>query len=575
MDFHKDKVQKIHEILSIVKLGSMLFLGLIVLNTIFDTNELIFNSEKSYYNFLWSTLIILCVSLFYSLWTFVIIKKFEGKKLVVVNIIESIIILVIFCTTILVSGSFESEYKIIFLFLIISSTIQIGLAWGLILSVLSALFLLGLDLFTAPTHLINFYFSNDLIICAVFLFTALPLGYYVRLEKEHIMILEDLANIDGLTGLYNHRYFHEKLSDIYKQCSDSNEIFSLIFMDLDYFKEYNDSLGHQKGDELLRKVGEILNDICHGDIIVARYGGDEFAAIIRDMEKNDVYALSEIIRKTIEKTQFEGENNLTDHKLTMSIGIAFSNEKIKNETDMIKYVDDALYRAKFYNKNRVELYSSVFEALKIDIEDSHIDLITSIKTLISVINSKDKYTYGHVERVVVYVKALADELGLCEADKRILIYGAYMHDVGKINIDPYILNKKTPLSQDEWELIKKHPEDGASIIKPVGILLDTIPLILHHHERYDGNGYPHGLKGESIPYLTRILTVADSFDAMTSSRPYSKAKTFKEGIEELKRCSGIQFDGKIVERFEKIINDDWCNKLPDPLIKGMLLEEDN
>lgn len=552
-DYKKDKAERVHDILSIVKLGSILFLGLIVLNTFFEAKDLVLHTENSYFNFLLSTFTMLSVSLLYSIWTFVIIKKLKRKKLIIANIAESFVVLLIFSIMIIISGAYKSNYKIVFLFIIITSTIQSGMKFGIIIAMISSSFILGMDLFFSPGHLVNVYFSNDIITCAIFFFIAWPLGYYVKLEKEHIKELENLANIDGLTGLYNHRYFHEQLNTVFKDSVKRDKNFALIFMDVDFFKEYNDFLGHQKGDVVLRKIGSILRDICDENAIVARYGGDEFAAIIQDVKKTNVYKLSETIRKTIEKTEFEGEKNLSSHKLTLSIGIVLSNNKIKNETDLIKNVDDALYRAKFYNKNRVEIYSSVFEELKIDIEEAHIDLITSIKTLISVINSKDKYTYGHVERVVMYVEALADELGLSEENKKILIYGAYMHDVGKINIDQYILNKKTALTQEEWEIIKRHPMDGVSIIKPVGLLLDAVPLVKHHHERYDGLGYPDGLKGEQIPYLTRILTVADSFDAMTSSRPYSSTKTFKQGVLELKRCSGVQFDPQIVNVFESII----------------------
>ncbi|MDZ7542899.1 HD domain-containing protein, partial [Clostridium perfringens] len=185
----------------------------------------------------------------------------------------------------------------------------------------------------------------------------------------------------------------------------------------------------------------------------------------------------------------------------------------------------ALYRAKFFNKNRVETYTSILDELKNDIDEKDIELVTSIKTLISVINAKDKFTYGHSERVVLYSRLLAEKLNLNKIDKDTLIYGAYMHDIGKINISQEILMKKMPLTSEEWEIIKQHSENGDEIIRPVKSLEKMIPIILHHHEKYNGMGYPRGLKGEEIPYLARVLTVVDSFDAMTSNRPYNKRKT--------------------------------------------------
>ena len=260
------------------------------------------------------------------------------------------------------------------------------------------------------------------------------------------------------------------------------------------------------------------------------------------------------MRKEVELTYFYGEENQPSGRITVSIGVSVYPDKAKDDLELIKSADDALYRAKFFSKNRVESYSSVLDEITKNIEGKDIELVTSIKTFISIINAKDRYTYGHVERVVIYCRAIAEELNLSKSDRDTLIYGAYMHDIGKINIDEDILSKKMKLSDDEWMQLKKHPESGVEIIKPVKALRNVIPLILYHHERYDGKGYPSNLKGEEIPYLARILTIADSFDAMTTNRPYNVRKSFKEGVEELRRCSGTQFDKEIVEVFIKALS---------------------
>lgn len=287
--------------------------------------------------------------------------------------------------------------------------------------------------------------------------------------------------------------------------------------------------------------------------IVARYGGEEFAILLPNTQEKEAINIAEKIRKKIEYTYFEGEENQPNGNLTVSMGISVYPYKAKSDVELIKSADDALYRAKFFNKNRVEAYTSILDELKNDIDEKHIDLVTSIKTLISVINAKDRYTYGHVERVVLYSRLLADKLKLAEEDKKNFIYGAYMHDIGKINISREILNKKMPLTKEEWEILKQHPLNGVEIIKPVGSLQNISDLILHHHERYDGKGYPDKLKGEDIPFLARALTVVDSFDAMTSNRPYNRRRTYEEAIEELKRCSNTQFDSYIVEKFIEVI----------------------
>ncbi|MEO2681168.1 bifunctional diguanylate cyclase/phosphohydrolase, partial [Clostridium butyricum] len=356
---------------------------------------------------------------------------------------------------------------------------------------------------------------------------------------------------------YNHRYFCDSLSEKIKIGEKENSPVSMIFIDIDYFKNYNDMYGHQKGDYVLKRIGEIIKSSIGNEHIPARYGGEEFAIILPDTTEDMAVKIAESLRKKIENTYFEGEENQPNGKLTVSMGVSVYPDKAGSDIELIKSADDALYRAKFFYKNRVEAYISILDEIKSNIDEEDIELVTSIKTLISVINAKDRYTYGHVERVVVYGRMLAESLGLNERDKNILIYGAYMHDIGKINISKDVLIKKMKLTDDEWEVLKQHPANGVEIIKSVKSLNMIIPLIISHHEKYDGTGYPNNLKGDEIPYLARVLTVIDSFDAMTSNRPYNKRKTYKEAIEELQRCSGTHFDPEIVKLFIKALKTNY------------------
>ena len=333
-------------------------------------------------------------------------------------------------------------------------------------------------------------------------------------------------------------------------------------MDIDYFKHYNDLYGHQKGDEALKKIGKLLKNIARENDLVARYGGEEFAIILPNTSEEEATKIAERIRNKVEKTYFEGQENQPNANFTVSVGIAVFPDKAKSELELVKCADDALYRAKFFHKNRVETYVSVLDELKRDLNEEENALVASIKTLISIINAKDKYTYSHVERVVIYSRLMAKKLGLSEDEKKQLIYGAYMHDIGKINIPNEILTKKMRLTKEEWEILKQHPKDGVEIIKSVNSLKNVVPLILYHHERYDGFGYPVGLKEKEIPYLARVLTVIDCFDAMTSSRPYNKRKTYDEGLIELERCSGTQFDPEIVGIFSEVVKEN-INEIQD------------
>lgn len=549
-----NKEKQISEIVSVVKLSSLLFVGIIVFEYIFGDGLTVNDSAQVYYAMISITLPMFILLLIYFMWTFSSKGKMKSKYGNRIKNLEVFLFIVIFTIVIYMCGAYESQYKFLYLFIIITTTIESGMKKGVIVSVVSSAIILAMDLIMLSNVDVNIYFENDLILAGIFVLTAWPLGFYVKIESEHIKQLENQVNIDGLTCVYNHRYFHDELRKKIMQGKMDNKPVSMIFIDIDYFKHYNDLYGHQKGDTILREMATVIRDNVRTGDIVARYGGEEFAIILPDTSENVAMDIAEKLRAKIETTYFEGEENQPNGKITASFGISVFPEKAKDDMELIKSADDALYRAKFFNKNRVEAYTSILDDIKQNISDEKdIELVASIKTLISVINAKDRYTYGHVERVVIYSRLLADQLKLSEKEKATLIYGAYMHDIGKINIARDILVKKMKLTNDEWEELMQHPNNGVEIIKPVESLKDVIPLIQFHHERFDGKGYPHNLKGEEIPYLARVLTVVDSFDAMTSNRPYNKRKSYEEGVEELRKCSGAQFDPDIAEAFIKVI----------------------
>ena len=551
--------KKINDIVSIVKVSSLLFVGIILcekFNASISTIVLELKKCNEYVFFCVPMIIIIFI---YCMWTFSNKNEF-GDNNFLFSTIEIILFITIFSIVVMIGG--VNQYKFIYLFIIITTTIQFGMKKGLIVSAISSSIILIMDIMLLPKNEISIYFQDDIILAGVFFLTAWPLGVYVKIEGEHIKKLENMINIDGLTELYNHGYFCEILAEKVKIGEKENTPVSMIFIDIDYFKNYNDMYGHQKGDYVLKKVGEIIRNNVREEDIPARYGGEEFAIILPNTAENQALDIAEKLRKKIEIEVFYGEENQPNGKLTASIGVSVYPDKAQNDIELIKSADDALYRAKFFYKNRVEAYISILDEIKTNIDEKDIELVTSIKTLISVINAKDRYTYGHVERVVAYAQIIADKLQLSENDKKILIYGAYMHDIGKINISKDVLIKKMKLTKDEWEVLKQHPANGVEIIKSVKSLKMLIPLIISHHEKYDGTGYPNGLKGEEIPYLARILTVIDSFDAMTSNRPYNNRKTYNEGLIELERCSGTQFDPEIVKAFvEAIRSNDHINLL--------------
>lgn len=548
-----DKQKQINDIVSVVKLCSLLLIGIILSKEYMKHNTLILFAPAAYYTIVCLFIPLMILILIYVGWSFSIKNKINNNYQNIFNKIEILFFISLFTIIVLVFGANESQYKFMYLFIIITTAIKFGMKQGLIVSSISSIIILAMDIFMAPDLIVNTYFENDLILAGIFILTAWPLGFYVKVENQHIKMLEEMVNIDGLTKLYNHRYFYDSLIEKVKIGERDNTPISMIFIDIDYFKQYNDTFGHQKGDYVLKKIGELIKENRRNGEIAARYGGEEFALLLPNIGENEALSIAENLRSEIESTYFEGEETQPKGKITVSMGVTVFPDKAKDEIELIKSADDALYRAKFFDKNRVEAYKSILDKIKNDIDEKDVELVASIRTLISVINAKDRYTYGHVERVVIYSKILADKLKLSEKDKEILTYGAYIHDIGKINISKEVLIKKMKLTNEEWEELKQHPANGVEIIKSVKSLEEVIPLIISHHERYDGNGYPNKQKGEEIPYLARILTVVDSFDAMTSNRPYNSIKTYEEAVEEIIRCSGTQFDPDIAKAFAEVV----------------------
>jgi len=385
-------------------------------------------------------------------------------------------------------------------------------------------------------------------------------NYMSAKVKRRLEAAEQLSCVDGLTGLYNHRYFQQSMTEALGSARNS-KCLSLLFIDIDNFKNYNDTFGHQKGDQVLIKMADIFRGNIPPGAILARYGGEEFA-IALPLSLIEAKDIAETIRKHTEDYRFFGCNDLPNHCLTISIGVAAYPEHAVNKSDLIKLADTALYHAKQTGKNRVAVSYSVLDELRDTLSQDELQLINSVKPMVTLINAKDNYTYSHTEMVIRFSEMIGKEMNLSDQDLKILKYGAFLHDIGKIKVSAEILNKIEPLSKGDWEAIKSHPEAGREIITPIGILAGTIPIIYYHHEKYDGSGYPDGLKGYEIPLLARIVTVADAFSAMLSERPFQHRKNPRAAITELKSAAGSQFDPHIVQSFESALNALVIQKAP-------------
>ncbi|MGE5507795.1 MAG: diguanylate cyclase domain-containing protein [Chitinophagales bacterium] len=369
-----------------------------------------------------------------------------------------------------------------------------------------------------------------------------------RAEEEHKRVLEDLALTDGLTHLANHRQFHTQLAKEIEQARDRGSRVALIMLDIDYFKQYNDTFGHPEGDHLLAAIGESIRSAIRSGDTGARYGGDEFAIILPGAGINEASAVSRRVQEAIAHLARQETTGRGRPMVSLSAGVAVYPTTASEKDELIKRADEALYSAK-HQESKLEIYHSVFDDLKAQLDSSELSLVNTVKTLLTVINAKDRYTYGHSERVVTYCLAVARHLELGEEETKLLRIAAFLHDIGKIEIARDILCKQERLTAEEREVIQQHPVWGAEIIQPVRSLRQVVPIVLHHHERWDGSGYPNHLKGNEVTRAARILAVADAFDAMTTDRPYHKAMSHTEALAELKRCAGTQFDPWVVDAF--------------------------
>ncbi len=359
------------------------------------------------------------------------------------------------------------------------------------------------------------------------------------------------ANTDELTGLYNHRYFHERLEQEIARGSRFGSTFSLILLDIDLFKSYNDVYGHLAGDQVLRKAGKYIESSIRGIDLAFRYGGEEFTVLLPETRLDDAYRVAERIRKTM-----ESKTSSRAMPITVSLGIAnWPTDGVMKE-EIIARADAALYRAKDMGRNQTCLSSDVLKPgtplIGTELE-ARPRALSIIYALAATVDAKDSYTYGHSRKVSEYAVAMAEAANMPQDRVATIRAAGLLHDIGKLGIPDSILNKKTPLTDDEWKPIREHPELGVEILRHVIDLVYCLPAILHHHEHYDGSGYSSGLKGENIPTEARILAIADAYDAMTSLRPYRKQLSSQEAIDELKRCAGTHFDPELVNLFCKIV----------------------
>jgi diguanylate cyclase (GGDEF)-like protein len=331
---------------------------------------------------------------------------------------------------------------------------------------------------------------------------------------------------DTMTGLYNRSFFEEEL----KRLNANRQLpLSIIIGDIDGLKLVNDTLGHRRGDQLIVKVAGIIKGVCRAEDIVCRWGGDEFAVLLPKTDPEIAEKICDRIRETCEKAKGDPV------PASVSLGSATKRDADQN-------IDDVLREAE------VRMYWK-----KLDSNNTRFSVVTYLQRSLA---EKTRETVEHGQRVQALVLKMGDALKLSKTEREELSILAVLHDIGEIAIPEKILLKPCCLTSEEWQIMKEHPGIGNSIAKSVPNLTTIAEAILTHHERWDGTGYPGGLQGARIPLLSRVLSVVDAYDAMISGRPYKKAISHREALEEIERCAGAQFEPALVDLFVRIVSDD-------------------
>ncbi len=341
-------------------------------------------------------------------------------------------------------------------------------------------------------------------------------------QKQALKEIEYLSFHDGLTGLYNRRYFDEELQRL---DVPRNLPLTLMMLDINGLKLTNDAFGHQAGDELLARVAVVLQEVCRADDIIARTGGDEFVILLPHLDEEKALPLAKRILQSV------ASQKVRDLPVSVSCGWTTKSNAQESMTDVFKTAEDHMYRQKISDRNSYRHQS--------------IDLI--MKTLYA----KTPREQRHSQRVSQLCRDIGSAMGV---EIHELATAGMLHDIGKIAINESILNKVSPLTASEWLEIKRHPEAGYSILSSATDYGPLAESVLAHHERWDGTGYPHGLIGEAIPLASRIIALADAYDAMTSDRPYRSGMRHEDAMAEIRRCSGSQFDPIISDVFCAMMN---------------------
>ncbi len=353
----------------------------------------------------------------------------------------------------------------------------------------------------------------------------------ITARKKNENELVYLSVHDHLTGLYNRRFFEQELRNL---DTPENLPLSIIMCDVNGLKLINDSFGHDSGDTLLKKAADTIRKACREADVFARIGGDEFVLLLPKTSASESIKIANQIKELASKEK------VANIELSISYGIDTKIDEKQSMLEIIANAENHMYRHKLYERS--------------SIRSKTMDLI------MNALFEKSSREAAHSKRVSSLCQSIAAEMQMNKDAINQMRIAGLIHDIGKIGVNESILNKPGSLTKNERIDIEKHPEIGWRLLSSTNEFSELAQFVLHHHERWDGRGYPNGLKGEEIQIEARIIAIADAYDAMTSERSYRKALSRQESIVELMKCSGTQFDPGIVHVFvNQVLKVEDCN----------------
>ena len=372
--------------------------------------------------------------------------------------------------------------------------------------------------------------------------------------------IEQRATHDRLTGVPNRDTLLTALSAEFERAMRHGRPLSVAFIDIDRFKPINDTYGHQAGDAVLRQIASLIGNNVRASDVFGRYGGEEFMLILPETSADDALVLAEKLRELVMRQPLAIAPRVTAD-VTISIGVAGSRAGDVSPERLVDTADAAMYVAKSEGRNRTHAMSDPDDSAglrRAPMSSERQAAAAAIgqwasanaaQALASVLAPQPHHRGAPSDMIANLATGVAVEMGLSRTEIDRIRIAALLHDLGKLTLPTALLDKPTALTELEWQTVGEHPRIGQVILEQATSLREAVPVVLHHHERFDGTGYPHGLKAHEIPMGARIVAVADAYHAMVHQRPYRRARTHDAALRELRRNAGTQFDPKVVEVF--------------------------